>query len=217
MRKTIGCPCLNEQITLKAENSSSNRIRGGAELQIGGCKIARGYLKNVPVGQFEENKHRNKEDLALLRFQTKLDTGDLVTKNGDKLRFVGRNDKQLKICGFRVEPRAIEMQIEQFFRKHQINISNICIEPTLNGTSLIAFLETDSCEIAKLTHYLCDNLPNYVVPKNIKLCRKFPLNLSGKVDKKSLMELCEMVSETEKECDVRMESEFERKVGIVFY
>jgi len=48
------------------------------------------------------------------------------------------------------------------------------------------FLETDDFDTKRLLDELKTKLPLYMVPRNIRLLTRFPLNANGKYDRKAL-------------------------------
>ena len=53
------------------------------------------------------------------------------------------------------------------------------------------FLETDSFDTDALIGRLKEKLPAYMLPRNVLLLRRFPLNANGKYDRKALQLMLE--------------------------
>jgi amino acid adenylation domain-containing protein len=143
------------------------------ELHIGGSGVARGYL--------------NRPQLTAQRFithpsgQRLYKTGDLVKRRPDgSLVYLGRIDNQIKINGIRIEPGEIETTLTT----HPA-ITQAVVHP-VNG-ELVAWIRTTSpvSETDIRTH-LARTLPAAMIPAHVIPIDTFPLNSSGKVDKKAL-------------------------------
>ncbi len=123
-------------------------------------------------------------------------TGDRVysDKNGI-VYFIGRNDAQLKIRGYRVEPAEVESQI---CKVDGIVSSVVLPEKGSDGEiKLVAFYLTEGQVVdnEKLKSILKDNLPAYMVPGRFISMPDIPLTISGKVDKDKLMALAKIGQE----------------------
>jgi amino acid adenylation domain-containing protein/non-ribosomal peptide synthase protein (TIGR01720 family) len=160
------------------------------ELYIGGIGVAQGYYQ-LPeqskqvflLNPFEEGEKIYK-------------TGDLVTStlNGT-LFFVGRKDKQVKINGCRVELGEIESILLQFPA-----VKNAIVEVTQQAGKkiLVAYYTlTDTSTNVKtdeIRQFLSERLPEYMQPQHFVLLEEIPLTISGKVDRKKLPQIEEIIS-----------------------
>jgi amino acid adenylation domain-containing protein len=114
-------------------------------------------------------------------------TGDLVRWDGQgRLRFLGRNDKQVKIAGHRVELADVERRIRE-----QPGVLDVVVfvagdEPT--ATRLCAAVktapDTDPLPAARPAVEAC--LAPYARPKVWFTVAEFPLDRNGKVDLRAL-------------------------------
>ena len=107
--------------------------------------------------------------------------------------FCGRKDFQIKLNGFRIELEDIENNLRKV-----TNIKNTIVLPVYKEekvSHLVAFVilekETGLSNL-KNTLIIKDELkkyiPTYMIPKNIKVLKEFPVNNNDKVDRKKLME-----------------------------
>ncbi|UCH95995.1 MAG: hypothetical protein JSV88_03870, partial [Candidatus Aminicenantes bacterium] len=128
-------------------------------------------------------------------------TGDLTRWLPEgNIEFVGRLDSQVKIRGFRIEPG----EIERYLFDHPAVREAVVIpkERTHGDKYLCAYIigNTDpgaeGIKAAELREYLSQRLPPYMIPSYFILLPEFPLNPSGKVDKRALPEPNDDVSET---------------------
>lgn len=138
-------------------------------------------------------------------------TGDLVHYNPDgTLNFVGRKDTQVKVRGQRVELSEVEHHIQQqIFSRTGLRINPIVElitpganqgkgQPTLVGFLAMSQVEptepSDAQELREsmwnltkeLNKALLRTLPKYMVPSVYIPLWKFPLNPSGKTDRRQL-------------------------------
>ena len=115
-------------------------------------------------------------------------TGDLVRRQtGGMLEFLGRLDHQVKIRGHRIELGEIEATLEQHANIKQCAV----IVPEEAGTErqLVAyFIPVKSTVVPTndLQQWLSERLPSYMIPSVFVSPTSFPLNSSGKFDRKAL-------------------------------
>uniref|UniRef100_A0A0K0E4P1 Carrier domain-containing protein n=1 Tax=Strongyloides stercoralis TaxID=6248 RepID=A0A0K0E4P1_STRER len=167
--QNIGKPIENMSIKIVQEKSASSY----GELLISGVGITRGFLNN---------KHNLKYFYGIW-----YRTGDIVdlTKSGDII-FIGRNDNQIKIRGFRVELSDIESTIDQLDGVK-------CSRVIFNEGKLYAiyvsnnYANTIDEEIVK--NYCIDNLPNYAIPNKFKNVKEIFLTKNMKIDRDKVLSL----------------------------
>jgi acyl-coenzyme A synthetase/AMP-(fatty) acid ligase len=117
-------------------------------------------------------------------------TGDLCYKDDTGCIFYcGRLDYQVQVQGFRIELNEIEHAVRQFHQQGD----NITLARTnaIGNLELHLFLEKFESEVGNLIENLKDVLPPYMIPHKTHLINKFPLNTSGKIDRKQLETLIE--------------------------
>ncbi|WP_186156384.1 non-ribosomal peptide synthetase [Burkholderia gladioli] len=104
----IGAPMDNVRIHLLDELGQPVPIGVAGEIHIGGIGLARGYL-NLP----EMTRERFVEDPFSGAAQARLyRTGDLGRWLPDgSIEYLGRNDTQVKLRGFRIEPAEVEARL----------------------------------------------------------------------------------------------------------
>lgn len=149
------------------------------ELFIGGSGVAQGYIGDGVLSREKFLSNPLNSSTTIYR------TGDLVKWNkAGQLEFIGRVDDQIKYRGYRIEPGEIELAL----KKHSaIQDSVVLIQNNEAGQRLTAFLTTKAeVSPAELRTFLQGQLPEYCIPEVFIPMEKFPLNNSGKVDKKAL-------------------------------
>ena len=119
-------------------------------------------------------------------------TGDRVRQPapGKPLVYLGRLDNQIKVLGHRVELGEVEAAVRQVSGLE--GVVALGWPTTESGADRIeVFLETDSFDTKALVSQLKAKLPVYMLPRNVLVLRRFPLNANGKYDRKALQLILE--------------------------
>jgi amino acid adenylation domain-containing protein len=125
-------------------------------------------------------------------------TGDkgFWTSKG-KIAFVGREDDQVKVHGYRVELKEVEAGIMRYPLITGTEV--IAIRDTDNTNSLYAFYTaTGTVKSSDVKKHLSIILPSYMIPVSIQQLESFPLTGNGKVDLKSLRKMIRLQGIAEK-------------------
>ncbi len=150
------------------------------ELYVGGRGVARGYL--------------NRSELTAERFiDDPFVDGARLYKSGDRARwradgsleYWGRNDQQVKVRGFRIEPGEIEARL----RAHaQVDDAVVLAQQEGDGdTRLVAYyLAATAQDARQLRQWVAAQLPDYMVPGAWVHLTAFPLTANGKLDRRAL-------------------------------
>lgn len=176
----IGKPISNTTVYVLDKYLQPTPIGVIGELYTGGDGIALGYLNLPEMTQkkFIKNPFNPTERLYK--------TGDSVRWLPDgKLEYIGREDNQIKIRGYRVELEAIQSQL-----LHHPNISQCVVRPyedNKHNKVLVAYLvSSEKINKIDLNAYLIHHLPIYMVPNFYIFLEKFPLTSNGKINYKKL-------------------------------
>lgn len=150
------------------------------ELWIGGSRLAHGY-----TGRPELTADRFVEDPAAGRLYR---TGDIVSLRPDGvLQFHGRNDDQVKVRGFRIEPAEVEHALRE-----QPDVDDAAVTVDGAGTPeacLVAFVVAAPGRVPAgpaLRERLTAVLPGHLVPDAVTVLERLPLTPAGKVDRRAL-------------------------------
>lgn len=187
----IGTPIDNTYIYILDENGNILPPGIVGEICISGDGVARGYLGDYALTEQKFYTNPFLENERIYR------TGDLGRITSDNtIEYIGRQDYQTKIRGFRVEINEIESilcKIDKIDAGAVINKKNkVGIEV------LYAYFEAkEKIDIKKLKEELSRKLPDYMVPSYFIQLSKIPLTQNLKVDRKKLKEF-ENIGETEK-------------------
>ncbi|TJZ73378.1 amino acid adenylation domain-containing protein, partial [Rhodococcus oryzae] len=115
-------------------------------------------------------------------------TGDLVTWTaGGELEYIGRTDFQVKLRGLRIELGEIESAMLAHERVAQ---SVVLVRSDLHsGEQLVGYVvpvEGAAVDVDELKAMVGRTLPAYMVPAVVVVLEAFPVNASGKLDRKAL-------------------------------
>ncbi len=160
----VGRPLKNVQI--KIENN---------ELIVSGPVVSNGYLDS------KQNKNIFVKIKNMIWYKTK----DQIIAFKNKYFIKGRIDKVVKIHGYRVDLGDIEINIRKL---KNIEEAVVYLKKIKDKKILSCALKTKTkINQINLINNLSKKLPNYMIPKNISFYKKFPLNRSGKIDRKKIM------------------------------
>ncbi|WP_354571578.1 amino acid adenylation domain-containing protein [Rhodococcus sp. UYP9] len=159
------------------------------ELYLSGVQLARGYL-----GRPDLTFDRFVADPTGTPGTRMYRTGDLarwrLSKNGEPgiLEYIGRTDFQVKFRGQRIELGEIETAL---LAHPTINQAVVLVVTVASSDHLVAYVVPrpgTSVDVASVRTDLGRLLPTYMVPAAVVVLDAFPLNSSGKLDRKALPE-----------------------------
>ena len=104
-----------------------------------------------------------------------------------KLFCTGRKDSQIKYKGYRIELSEIESVISSI--EGTENCAVIAKRNPEGEVRLLKAFVSGKVEETEIRKKLSEKLPEYMVPKSIKILETIPLNKNGKTDRKVLEEL----------------------------
>lgn len=194
----IGRPVAGTQVYVLDQQHQPLPIGVPGELYIGGPSLARGYLNrpDLTAERFIPHPWAQPNDQGSTGATPRLyKTGDRVRWRADgTLEFLGRNDYQVKLRGFRVELA----EIEAVLRSHPtVSAAVVLLREELPGTPrLVAYVvptpdaTTDAADSAAtsvtLRAFLKDRLPDYMIPAAFVMLTALPLTANGKLDRQAL-------------------------------
>jgi len=169
-----------------------NNVPGN--LYIGGCGLANCYWNDAERTAESFIFHPQKEE-RLYR------TGDMAMYSSEGfLIFLGREDGQIKINGYRVEIGEIETAINKL---HGVTDCAVVFNKQLH-----AFIGcSDEIEEMMIKEKLQESLPDYMHPQYLHITDILPLTANGKVDRKLLMQKCLIIGEGELQAGPETENE----------
>ncbi|HEY0735573.1 MAG TPA: amino acid adenylation domain-containing protein, partial [Herpetosiphonaceae bacterium] len=156
------------------------------ELYVGGAGLARGYLNrpDLTAERFLPDPFGTVPGGRLYR------TGDLARWTpGGELAYVGRNDQQIKVRGFRIEVGEITAAL---LALPEVRDAVILAHTDATGdTRLRAYVVAQPGQTpttSALRRALQQRLPDYMVPGTILVLDALPLTPNGKLDRGALPE-----------------------------
>ena len=171
----IGRPLDNVRLYVLDSKDQPVPVGEVGELYIGGAGLARGYLNrdDLTASAFIEGFGERQERLYK--------TGDLVRWTEDGyLKYIGRNDQQVSIRGYRVEPGEIAAVLSEHPAVEQAVVIS-------RDNKLVAYYTgAKPLEPLWLRDHLLAILPDYMVPEAFEPIAEIPLTVNGKLDRKAL-------------------------------
>ncbi|RLC11557.1 MAG: hypothetical protein DRI57_18765 [Deltaproteobacteria bacterium] len=175
----IGKSIDNTRLYVLDQNDTPLPIAVVGELCIAGVNVGRGYL--------------NRPELTKEKFvPDPFHPGERMYRTGDLCRwlpdgnveYLGRNDFQVKIRGFRIELGEIENRLLSY---ESVRNALVTAKDFNGDKALVAYL-TGKKELSanELREHLKAGLPEYMIPSYFVQLDAFPLNPSGKTDRKAL-------------------------------
>ncbi|OBP13497.1 hypothetical protein A5320_18290 [Rheinheimera sp. SA_1] len=151
-------------------------------LYLAGSGLARGYLgqSGLTASRFVPNPFAKTPGERLYH------SGDLARyMPGGNIAFVGREDQQVKLRGFRIELA----EITAVLRQHP-SVCDCTVQlqtDVLGQPRLVAFVVLDPSAVlpqyqSLLAGHLAQSLPDYMLPSAWQLLEQLPLNANGKLD-----------------------------------
>jgi amino acid adenylation domain-containing protein/non-ribosomal peptide synthase protein (TIGR01720 family) len=184
----IGYPISNTKAYILNGEMQLMPIGAIGELYIGGIGLARGYIgkPDITADKFVPNPIDHIPGERLYK------TGDLARYRSDgAIEFMGRNDNQIKLRGFRIELQEIEKALQ----KHpNVKAAVVLLHRQLSHhDQLIAYVVLETWNIYKteISNYLKKLLPEYMLPTKIIAITEIPTTSNGKQDTKKLISYLE--------------------------
>jgi amino acid adenylation domain-containing protein len=180
----IGRPIDNIATIVVGPDGRLSPIGGIGELVLCGIGVARGYnnrddLNAAKFAPLEVDGLK----LPLRRYRT----GDLARwRDNGLLDYLGRNDSQVKLRGYRIELEELEFSLRSHPRV--VDCHATVLRDHNDAPTLVAFLITSQA-IGKsdLDRHLARTLPDYMLPSRYEVVSSFPLNANGKLDRSALL------------------------------
>ncbi|MYM86939.1 amino acid adenylation domain-containing protein [Rugamonas sp. FT82W] len=177
----IGRPIGNTQIHILDEQGKPVALGVTGEIHIGGDGVGRGYLNRPELSaeRFIADPFAGDPEARLYR------SGDLGRWRADGVvEFVGRNDFQVKLRGFRIEPGEIEVRLAACGGVREALV--LLREDSPGDKRLVGYLVGTGIDTQAVRARLKAELPAYMVPASLVVLERFPLTVNGKVDRKAL-------------------------------
>ena len=175
--QSIGKPVPNYYCMVLSKSGAPLPVGEVGELYLGGAGVARGYI--------------NRDDLTRAAFvRNPLGRSDVVYKTGDltywtaegTLIYVGRADAQVKLRGQRLELQEVEsVAVELAFVTDAAAL--------VQNDQLLLIVTPESADITVVLDQLSKRVSTFMVPAHCIPCEALPHTVSGKLDRKKIVEL----------------------------
>lgn len=183
----IGYPMEGGILKVIDENGKELPPGEKGELIALGASISKGYFNNEEI----TNKVFFNAEIKGKKLRG-YKTGDMAYFEKGIIHYCGRKDFQIKLNGFRIELEDIENNLRRVN-----NISNCVVLPVYKDekishlASFVTLKEENGLSSLKNSIIIKEELkkyiPSYMIPRNIKVIKEFPINVNGKIDRKKLM------------------------------
>jgi amino acid adenylation domain-containing protein len=169
-------------------DGQQNPVRPGqiGEICVGGPRLASGYLSEPKL---------NKQNF--IPDPDGRDFGGRLYRSGDRgrmrpdglLESLGRQDRRVKVRGFRVEPSEVEGVLRGHPNLREAAVYAHQDQARAGEQQLVGCLVADpQPTIPELRRYLGLKLPDYMIPSHFIFVEQLPRMTSGKIDRSQLPE-----------------------------
>ena len=150
------------------------------QLLLSGPQVVAGYLDDEPSTSRSFVKLPDGDGYL---------TGDRVVRNADggPLEYLGRLDSQIKVLGHRVELGEVEAVVREESGADVVAIGWPLTES--GAAAIVAFIADGTLDTVALRRAIAARLPEYMVPRELRLVPELPLNPNGKRDRNALVAL----------------------------
>ncbi|WP_422003360.1 amino acid adenylation domain-containing protein [Reyranella sp.] len=207
---TIGRPIDNAQLFVLDERDRLAPLGAFGTLFIGGAGLAKGYFDrpDLTASAFRDIALEGRAPQRLYA------TGDRarLLPNGT-FALGGRNDRQVKLRGFRIEIDEIESALRQVDGVRDCAV--VLRDDVGPQPALVAYVTPETGDPAALRSDLARRLPDYMVPTRWAMLATLPLTSGGKLDRGALPRPVEAPRPTEP-ADRRPATALEVAIGAVW-
>jgi amino acid adenylation domain-containing protein len=189
---TIGRPINGTRCHVLDDSLRPMPLGVPGELYLGGAGVTRGY-----AGRPGLTAERYLPDPFAGDGSRLYRTGDLARLRADgELELLGRNDAQLKVNGFRIEPGEIEAELAR--HPSVLQVAVCAVTDARDVRALAAYVVARPGEkppdAAELRAFAARALPRHLLPHRVVLVAALPTTVSGKIDRAGLAALTDLAS-----------------------
>ena len=170
----LGEPFGDNLIAVESSNGQVCDVAEGVtgQLLLGGPQVFKGYSPDTGADCFTKT--------TPIYYRS----GDMVRMMDGELHHIGRSDNQIKLRGYRIELGEIEAAVRRAFELDTV----ACVVVGEGESRQIAVAYSCDTDIVSKS-ILSDYLPSYMAPQLWMRMDTLPLNVNGKIDRKSLQTL----------------------------
>lgn len=179
---TCGAPIYNTQFIVLSESGEVLPPYASGELYIGGLGLSGGYYRKNDLTEKKFKLITNK-----LMSGVFFATGDLARWNAyGEIEILGRNDRQVKINGFRLELFEIESHIRKVQTFKDMHVFTLTDGDFQKIVAALVLEPGSSITPEKLRSELSQQLPHYMIPQDFIFLNEIPRTTSQKADENEL-------------------------------
>ncbi len=177
----IGKAMRNYSMYIMNNEMQAQPIGFTGEICIEGEGLALGYLNDVELTstKFKINPLTGKRIFCSGDVGKMLENGEII--------YLSRKDNQVKIRGYRIETGEIKSNLDKITG---VNESYLIVKEENGNKELVAYVVSDILTEKEIRLEMKSFLPQYMIPKYIKLIDKMPLTANGKIDTNALPSEC---------------------------
>lgn len=183
-RIPIGKPLSNYKLYVADKNGAELPVGAVGELWIAGYGVGRGYLNRPDITKkaFIDNPF-----CSTPGFNRVYRSGDMVRRLSDgRIDFIGRNDGQVKVRGFRIELAEVEAVIRDYPGIRDVTVRAFNNEAA-GGKYIAAYVVSDEpMDFSRLSAFIHGKKPSYMVPAAWMQLDAIPLTQNDKVNVRAL-------------------------------
>lgn len=181
----IGRPYPNVEVRVVDDAGNDVPIGESGQLLVRTPTLMKGYWGRPDLNDLafvERDRHGGRPDL----FHA---TGDVVSPSRDgDLRFLGRNDRQIKARGNRVELDEVEAVLLSHPSVQEAAVYAVRdMDEALQIEAAVIPVIGADVESAALRRHAGEALPPYAVPTTIEIRDDFPRTSTGKIDRRAMV------------------------------
>ena len=174
---TIGAPNPSSRVYILDRNQCLVPPGAVGEIYLAGVQVAKGY-----IGRPDETKNCFFADHIIGK------NGERMYKTGDRgywnsegeIICMGRDDRQVKLRGFRLDLNDVEIRIAQAVP------SLTAVAIARKEDYLVAMIQPSTLDVADVRSKIAKLLQSHAMPRMIAAVDKFPMTPIGKVDYKEV-------------------------------
>ncbi len=176
----IGRPMAETEIWVVGATGAVLPVGAVGEIWIGGSGLSQGYWNRPELTAERFVPHPVRPDERAYR------SGDLGRWLSDgTLEYLGRNDHQVQVRGYRVETGEIETRLLQ--HRAVVQAAVVPVREDNGADALAVYLAGDApVPRTELVAHLEQTLPRYMVPSFIHWIPELPFTATGKLDRAAL-------------------------------
>lgn len=184
-RVTIGKPNPSTRVYIMDRNQTQLPPGAVGEIYCAGVQVAKGYMGRPDLTAERFLADTISPDAVPGEFMYR--TGDLGFFNSHgEIECIGRNDRQIKLRGFRIDLEDLETRIGRAIE----GATAVAVCPNTSKDHLVCMLRPGTLDPSVATERARDVLPPHAVPRYMVPVEEFPMTTAGKIDYKAIANWC---------------------------